>query len=84
VPDEPNVGGSSWGGPVVDASSEVRVQAELVLPWRGQWLRMPLRGRWLVWFLDVDVSQGSVVSISVAELEVSLGPPGSDWLWVTL
>jgi hypothetical protein len=37
VPDEPSVGGSSCGGPVVGASPEVRVQAELVaLPWRGQ------------------------------------------------
>jgi hypothetical protein len=36
VLDEPNVGGSSWGGAEVDASPEVRVQAE--------WVALPLRG----------------------------------------
>jgi hypothetical protein len=45
---------------------------------------MPLRGRWLVWLLDVDASQGCVVSIAVAGMVGFLGPPGSNWLWVTL
>jgi hypothetical protein len=45
VPDGPSWKGPSGGVPVEDASPEVRGQAEQVLlPWRGQWLLLPLLG----------------------------------------